>query len=425
MKQLPVLSPMMGMHLLNNTHTTVNAPNPPPIQCQASDGFQYWLSQQGGAIALTTYQSGKLVLIGWNGQQMTLLLRTFQKPMGIAVQGQRLALATQHQVWQFANAAELAPHYLAQQPGRYDALYLPRVAHFTGDLNSHEVGYVGDEVWVVNTRFSCLSSLSADFSFVPRWQPPFISELTPDDRCHLNGMAIVNEMAIGDGRAVGDGRAIAPSTAPSTPAASLPAFATALGETDTPGGWRAHKATGGVVIDVTNNTVIARGLAMPHSPCWTGTELLVLNSGAGELWRIDPTTGDHTVISVLPGFLRGLSCVGRTAIIGLSQIREQHIFGGLPLETRFSELICGIALVNLDTGDCIGMFEFTSQCQEIGDVAFIPHITRPNILSTDKPVTQEAFTAPDFAYWLRSSPSQPATHPPTTSKPSFPLLTTD
>jgi uncharacterized protein (TIGR03032 family) len=408
MKQLPVLSPMMGMHRLNNAHTTVNASNPPPIQCQASDGFQHWLSQQGGAIALTTYQSGKLALIGWNGQQMTLLLRAFQKPMGIAVQGQRLALATPHQVWQFANAAELAPHYLAQQPGRYDALYLPRVAHYTGDLNSHEVGYVGDEVWVVNTRFSCLSSLSADFSFVPRWQPPFISELTPDDRCHLNGMAIAPH-----------------SPDSSTPAPPVPIFATALGETDTPGGWRTHKATGGVVIDVTNNTVIARGLAMPHSPRWTGSELLVLNSGAGELWRIDPTTGDHTVISVLPGFLRGLSCVGRTAIIGLSQIREQHIFGGLPLETRFSDRICGVALVNLDTGDCIGTFEFTSQCQEIGDVAFIPHITRPNILSIDKPVTQEAFTAPDFAYWLRSSPSQPATHPPISSKPSFPLLTTD
>ncbi|WP_439346138.1 TIGR03032 family protein [Vacuolonema iberomarrocanum] len=394
---------------MDNAHTTETSSIPMPIQCRASDGFQHWLSQQGGVVAITTYQSGKLALIGWNGQQMTLLLRTFQKPMGIGVQGRRLALATQHQVWQFANAPELATHYLEQQPGRYDALYLPRVAHFTGDLNVHEVGYVGEEVWIVNTRFSCLSSLSSDFSFVPRWQPPFISELAPEDRCHLNGMAI------------------APNRSnPNSPSPEAPIFVTALGETDTVGGWRAHKATGGIVIDVANNTVISRGLAMPHSPRWTGTELLVLNSGAGELCRIDPTTGDHAVICFLPGFLRGLSCVGRTAIVGLSQVREQHIFGGLPLQARFSNLICGIALVNIDTGEWFGTFEFTSQCQELGDVAFIPHVTRPNILNTDKSAIQEAFTAPDVAYWLRPSHQLPEPNAlMSSSASSFPALTTD
>lgn len=350
-------------------------------------------------MALTTYQSGKLVLIGWNGQQMTVLLRAFQRPMGIAVQGQRLVLATQHEVWQFANAPELAAHYLEHQPGRYDALYLPRVAHYTGDLKVHEVGYVGEEVWLVNTRFSCLSSLSTDFSFVPRWQPPFISELAPEDRCHLNGIAI---------------------------AQNVPRFVTAFGETDTARGWRANKATGGVVIDVTHNTVLSRGLSMPHSPRYQGTDLLVLNSGAGELWRIDPTTGTHSVICVLPGFLRGLCCVGRTALIGLSQVRESHIFGGLPLQTRFPQLMCGVALVNLDTGEWFGTFEFTSQCQEIGDVAFIPHITRPNILTTEKIAAQEAFTTPSFAYWLRPNHSRSEmTALTSSSEPSSPAFTTD
>lgn len=392
MNESPVSSPSMGMHLLNSPSTAITFATPQSIQCRASDGFQHWLSQQGGVVALTTYQSGKLALIGWNGQQMTLLLRTFPKPMGLAVQGQRLVLATQHQVWQFANAPELAADYLEQQPGRYDALYLPRVAHFTGDLNVHEVGYGGDEVWLVNTRFSCLASLSADFSFVPRWQPPFISELVPEDRCHLNGMAIAH---------------------------NTPKFVTALGATDTVGGWRAHKATGGIVIDVARNTVIARNLSMPHSPRWTGEDLLVLNSGAGELWRLDPTTGSHVVISVLPGFLRGLSCVGSTALVGLSQIREQHIFGGLPVQERFPRLLCGIALVNLETGEWFGTFEFTQQCQEIGDVAFIPGMTRPNILNTDKPAYQDACTAPQVSYWLRPSQQLPATAPPPTPPQSL------
>jgi uncharacterized protein (TIGR03032 family) len=141
------------------------------IECSASDSFQAWLSQAGGSLAITTYQAGKLALVGWNGQQVTVLLRQFPKPMGLAVQGQRLALATHHEVWIFANAPLLAHDYLENQPGRYDTLYLPRIAYYTGDLNIHDLAFGRDTLWLVNTRFSCLAALSKDFSFVPRGNP--------------------------------------------------------------------------------------------------------------------------------------------------------------------------------------------------------------------------------------------------------------
>ena len=196
---------------------------PKVIECNASDTFQAWLSQVNGSLAISTYQAGKLALVGWNGQQVTVLLRQFPKPMGLAVQEQRLALATNHEVWLFANAPLLADEYLENQPGRYDALYLPRVTYFTGDLNIHDLAFGSDSLWLVNTRFSCLASLSKDYSFVPRWQPRFISQLVPEDRCHLNGLAMI------------DGQ---------------PKFVTALGESNEVGGWRNNKATGGILIDV-------------------------------------------------------------------------------------------------------------------------------------------------------------------------------
>jgi len=43
-------------------------------------------------------------------------------------------------------------------------------------------------LWFVNTRFSCLCTLDGVHSFVPRWRPPFVSALAPEDRCHLNGL---------------------------------------------------------------------------------------------------------------------------------------------------------------------------------------------------------------------------------------------
>ena len=283
-------------------------------------------------------------------------------------------------MWLFANAPNLAPTYLEDQPGRYDALYLPRALHFTGDLNIHDIAYGNDGLWAVNTRFSCLASLSADFSFIPRWRPPFISDNVPEDRCHLNGLAMV------------DGQ---------------PRYVTAFGATDTVGGWRDHKQSGGILIDVEQHEVILQGLCMPHSPCWHGDRLWLLNSGAGELWQVDPQSGQHQVVCTLPGFLRGLCCVGNWAIVGLSQIRERRIFGQLPVQQRFPQLICGIAIVNLTTGELAGTLEFTTGCQEISAVQFLPQITRPTILNVEKTAMRQAFTAPEFSYWLRPSAELP------------------
>jgi uncharacterized protein (TIGR03032 family) len=348
---------------------------PETIACTADDGFCQWLSQMDGSLLLSTYQAGKVILIGWNGRQVTILPRDFPKPMGIAVEGDRLALATEREVLLFANASVLAESYLPDRPERYDALYLPRLAYFTGDLQIHDLVYADEGLWFVNTRFSCLAQLSPEVTFVPRWQPAFISQLVPEDRCHLNGLAIVN---------------------------GKPKYVTALGRSDTPRGWKPDKATGGVVIDVETGEVWRSGLSMPHSPRWHQGKLWLLNSGTGEFWQVDPETGKHQVVCVLPGFGRGLCLVGNDALIGLSQIRETHIFGDLPIQTRFDRLLCGLVVIDLQTGEPIGHLEFTSGCRELYDIAYLPGRRRPTLLNANPTSEQQAITTPDFAYWLRS-----------------------
>ena len=356
---------------------------PPPregmsetIRCDISESFPAWLSQAGGSIVLTTYQAGKVGMIGWDGRQVTLVFRDFPKPMGLDIQGSQMLLATHYQVLELANAPLLAYEFKEGQPGRYDALFLPRLAYDTGDLNVHDVAFGAERLWLVNTRFSCLCNPSRDFSFVPRWQPSFISELVPEDRCHLNGLAME------------DGR---------------PRFVTALGETDSVGGWRERKAEGGVVIDVPTGEVVLRGLSMPHSPCLHDGSLWVLNSGAGELWRIDRNSFRHEVVCSLPGYLRGLAFHGTVALVGMSTIREKHIFGGLPVQERHPRLRCGVAVIELSTGRQLGLFEFTEGCTELFVVRFLPDVRRPMILNAEKEQTRHAVTAPDFSYWLRPS----------------------
>ena len=215
---------------------------------------------------------------------------------------------------------------------------------------------------------------------MPAWRPRFITDLVPEDRCHLNGIA------------VRDGR---------------PRYVTALGTTDAPGAWRAEKAAGGVVIDIQTDEIVLRGLAMPHSPRWHQQRLWLLNSGAGELLAGDPQSGRFDVVCRMPGYLRGLSFVGPYALVGLSKIRERHIFGGLPVQQAYQKLLCGVAVVDIRDGRPAGFFEFTAGCEELYDLEFLPDVHRPMILNLEKPAVRQAVTGPDACYWLRPANEVP------------------
>jgi len=344
------------------------------VACRADAGFEAWLASSGGSIALTTYQAGKVGMLSWDGSRVGLLMRQFDKPLGLAVEGVRLALATRNEVTVFANAPLLAPDYLETAPGRYGALYLPRVTYHTGDLHAHDVVFHRGEVIIVNTQFSCLARVSAEYNFEPIWKPPFVTDLVPEDRCHLNGVAVV------DGRLK---------------------YVTALARTDTAGGWRPQKVVGGVVVDVESGEVVLAGLCMPHSPRWHQGRLWLLNSGTGELLVWSPGQSQAETVCRLPGYLRGLCLVGRYALVGLSKIREKHIFGGLPIQKLFPQLLCAVVVVDTLGGGVCGVFEFTGGCEELYDVQFLPGIRRPMILNLDRPAARQAFTSPESSFWIR------------------------
>jgi uncharacterized protein (TIGR03032 family) len=346
------------------------------IRCDLAGDFAAWMARAGGSIALTTYQAGKVVLVGWDGRQVTILPRNFDRAMGLAVAGRRMLLATRHKLWVLADSPVLAADFDETHPGRYDALYLPRATFYIGGINAHDVDFGADGPWVVNTRFSCLAAPGLDYSFLPRWHPPFITRLLPEDRCHLNGLCMEG---------------------------GQPRYVTAFGQSDEPGGWRERRFDGGIVIDVPSGETLARGLCMPHSPRLHDGALWVLASGRGELLRLDRTDYRAEVVCGLPGFVRGLDFVGPYALIGLGTLRSKHLFSGLPVQTRHPELICGLAVVDICSGQVVGRMDFKEGCTEMYDVRFLPGVARPMILNDERPETQHAVIAPDGAYWIRPS----------------------
>ncbi|PTL60105.1 TIGR03032 family protein [Paraconexibacter algicola] len=335
-----------------------------PLASGATDSVPETLARLGGSLLVSTYQAGKLVCARAQPDgTLNTHFRDHDKPMGLALGPDgRLALGTRTEVWDYRDVPDAAAKL--EPPDVHDACFVLRNRHVTGDVAIHEMGFAGDELWIVATGFSCLATLDADHSFVPRWHPSWITELAPGDRCHLNGLEIVD---------------------------GVPRYVTALGTGDTPGSWRAGKATGGVLLDVPSGEVVASGLSMPHSPRWHDGELLVLESGRGHLSRVDPATGETTCVAELPGFTRGLALVGRTAFVGLSQIRESSTFGDLPLTQRLRERQCGVWMVDLDSGETTGLLRFADLVQEVFDVLWLPDRRFPEIAEVGSVSTSDTY----------------------------------
>jgi len=330
---------------------------PEALTLTSSRHFPAWLAGTGASLAFTTYQAGKLFLIGVGPDgRLSIFERSYPRAMGLAVSadGRSLALATRTQIQRLDNV--LAPGGATE--GGYDALYAPHASWVTGDLDAHDVGWGADgRPMFVNTLFSCIAAVSDGHSFRPLWRPPFVSRLAAEDRCHLNGMAM-------------DGGA--------------PRFATAVSRSDVADGWRDRRADGGVVIDVPSGEIAATGLSMPHSPRLHDGRLWLLNSGAGGFGHVDPASGRFEEVALCPGYARGLAFLGGHAVVGLSLARENRTFAGLPLDDRLRERDveprCGLAVFDLATGDMAHWLRIEGVVRELYDVAVLPGTRRPSAL---------------------------------------------
>jgi len=339
--------------------------------------FPQLLTQAGISLVVSTYQAGKLIVVREDNGLLNTHFRVFNKPMGLAATRNKIALGTAAQIIEFRNVPATAQKL--NPPNKHDACFLPRKIHVTGDIDIHEMTWVDEDLWFINTRFSCLCTLDNQYSFVPRWRPPFITEYDLRDRCHLNGLAAK------------DGK---------------PKYVTALGNSDTPAGWRANKAAGGILMDIETNEYILTGLSMPHSPRWYRDRLWVLESGKGSLSVVDLEQGKMTIVSQLPGFTRGLDFWGDFAFIGLSQVRETAVFSGIPLTKTQTERICGVWVVNIVSGETVAFLRFTDGIQEIFAVSVLPGIRFPEIVDGNDDLLANSYVLPDTALAEVVQPSQ-------------------
>ncbi len=324
------------------------------LEINASRQFTNWMAASRLSLAFTTYQAGKLFLLGLQPDgRLSVFERTFNRCLGLWSDSQSIWMSSLYQMWRFENVLESG-----QVADGYDRLFVPQVGYTTGDLDIHDVAVEASErVVFVNTLFGCLATISDTHSFVPLWRPPFISKLAAEDRCHLNGLALE------DGRAK---------------------YVTAVSQSDVADGWRDRRHDGGCVIDVQTDEIVSTGLSMPHSPRVYRDKLWLLNSGTGHFGFIDRATGKFEEVAFCPGYLRGLSFHGDYAVVGMSKSRENKTFSGLKLDENLKssdgEARCGIQIIDLRSGDVVHWIRIEGVVTELYDVVTLAGVVRPQAL---------------------------------------------
>ena len=343
-----------------------------PFACQYTPNVPELLQKLHMSLVISTYQAGKLVIISpKDNESLVQLPRTFAKAMGVTLQGEKMAVATKDEVIVLANSPQLANYY-PKNPGVYDALFMPRCTYYTGQIDIHDIDWGrNNELFAVNTSFSCIIKIDDNYSYIPIWKPPFISNLASEDRCHLNGMAMVN---------------------------GQPKYVTAFSTGDSPQSWRETVTTSGIIMDAEQNEIVIENLAMPHSPRWYNGQLYCLLSATGELIAADPTTGKTSTIYQAEGFVRGLAIYKDYAFIGFSKLRKNSsTFAKLDIAEKATW--AGISIVHLPTGAYVGQIKYLNSVDEIYDVQAIPNSLRPGILNTLKPEHKLGIATPNATYW--------------------------
>lgn len=349
-------------------------PAPALGPAEADSGFIDLLDRAGASL-VASLGPHLLACFGAKNGELTQSFTHFEGPLGIAHADGRLAVASQREIVLFALSKRLAPAYpgLANQ---FDGVFLRTATLHTAGCSTHDLAIDGPEIVFVNTMFSCVARAGRTNTFAPLWQPPFISALRPEDRCHLNSFAL-------------DGNRLH--------------YVTLFAPSDRRRGYRDLPVNAGQVIEVTTGRVVLDGLYKPHSARIFHGTLYVLNSGTGEVLRLEPARGEATVLAALPGFARGFCALGDTLLVGLSTLRASAVGLDLPI-ARAPHVIAGIAAIDRHTGARLGMLTLPAGITEVMDFVPVPGVRRAAVHPPEDPYTP--IEMPELSLWTSIASAQ-------------------
>ncbi len=337
------------------------------------------LWENSSSLAITVGPDGLLLVGAVDARTPHVEHCIFQNAFAIDYRSGQLAVSHKKGITVYKNSSALAPLHPHKEKF-YDGFFASLITFHTGDSLIHDISITDKGLVVANTRFSTVCLLDGRYNINPIWFPDFISAPAPEDRCHLNGLAI-------------EGNALR--------------YATAFGPYDTPGGWRGISDFNGLLIDVQAGKNLLTGLSMPHSPRLHEGRLFVCESGLGAVHEVDAATGQLRTIVRLPGLTRGLAFQQQTMFVGLSTKRQSSSLPSLPLVDSGLPLMAGVSAVDLETGQLKGTLQILDAGREVLDVKVLPGIRIAGIEDVADMESFHAIEGPRSGHWIKTMAKKP------------------
>lgn len=254
------------------------------------------------------------------------------RPMGMAVASNGLWLVSRQGISFFDRISHEDKQFYRQAFTRH-----------SGHLDAHELVVVGDRAVFANTKFNCLAAVHWERDFQLVYQPAFVKELVPEDRAHINGIAMEHGGLH---------------------------YLTCFAPQDSPGNksWK-DSPYKGVVWDVLTEQPVITDLILPHSPRVVDDKLLVCDSGRGRVLIRDGSRLD--CLRELGSFTRGILVLEDFIIVGTSKVREN------PRNFQLDEAAinkvnrCGLHLFCRRSLELLDQYYFDEK-KEIFDLQLLP-----------------------------------------------------
>lgn len=321
------------------------------ISARVTTGFADFLQGKNISLLLSSPSNGQLLSIGCDQSGFSYDSVPCPKPMGISNCGNDLVICVDRSLKWF----KLAPFNAAAEDIEADGYfasntYMALHSNYVGEVDCHEVHLSCSGLIFAATKFNCISTLDQSGYLSGLWHPSFIDRLVYEDRCHLNGLA-------------------------SDPSDKENFIVSCHGQKNKAKSWIDSDLAQGCLLHSKHGFLLRNNVVMPHSPRIWHEDIVFCNSGHGSLDLFDMKSLMHERVTKLPGFTRGLSILGNYAIVGYSKARERFFSKDLPVfhsVNGHADLKCGLAIVDLLSGQILHALEFISGIDELFDVQVMP-----------------------------------------------------
>src|SRR5437870_10527687 len=106
---MPAVAAMPPVKPPDNNSPSVSPAAPAAVEFHytQTESFVALLQQLGASLLVSTYQANKLLVARAAGGGLSMLVRTFDRPMGLAVDRGRLTIGTRDRLWLLRDAPDI------------------------------------------------------------------------------------------------------------------------------------------------------------------------------------------------------------------------------------------------------------------------------------------------------------------------------